>query len=180
MKISNALKLAALLLPTLWMVGCATMIESAMFPPASVITDEFDGNKIVVQPPIYAFNKIEEGPHSLGFDWSKKNKKTIYITVGVVGISNIFDVAFNVDGEIIDGIKTASLTTELDSTMSTRRFVMPVDQFMKIANANVVRMKVGRGDTYSVSSFGKDIKGPFVNNRFKPFFEMMNEVNSTK
>lgn len=57
---------------------------------------------------------------------------------------------------------------------STRQFVVSYDDFIKITNGNVVKMKVSKIDTYQVSSFGKGVNGAIVNGKFAPFITQIN------
>ena len=48
---------------------------------------------------------------------------------------------------------------------------MPLNEFLKVANAKVVKMKLTKLDSYSVSSFGTGVSGAVVNTKFPPFIE---------
>jgi hypothetical protein len=104
----------------------------------------------------------------MGFTWKEKSPEVIYITVGVEGIDNITRLAFNIDGEIIDDIRTASNLTKYGK-WSTRQFAVSVQTFVKIANGKDVKMKISQIDTYTVSSFGSSNSLAAINAKFPPF-----------
>lgn len=169
---------AVLVLAVLLITGCATM-NDAMTPSLSIIKDDFDGSLIVRQSPVSASSGFGEGWHTLGFEWNQKDPDTIFITVGANGIVNITDVAFNADGQVISNIKPASAITEYGQ-WSTRRFSMPWEDFLKIADAKSVKMKVVRINDYTVSSFGPDHSGAIVNTKIPPFVEKVRELRSAR
>ena len=92
------------------------------------------------------------------------------------GITNVMGAAFNVDGQFIENIKKASSFTEYGN-WSTRRLVMPLVDFIKVAQGHDVKMKVMQIDTYSVSSFGSSHSGAVVNSKFPPFIKKIKELN---
>lgn len=153
--------------------GCANF-NDAMTPSLAVKTDQFDGSVIIVQPPISASSSLSEGWHTLGFEWNQKFPDEIFITVGVSDIDNVMGVKFNVDGKVITNIKDASTLTKYGD-WSTRRFVMPISDFVKVAQGRDVKMKVMQIDTYSVSSFGSINSGAIVNAKFAPFIQKLKE-----
>jgi hypothetical protein len=104
----------------------------------------------------------------MGFTWKGKSPEIVYITVGVEGIDNITRLAFNVDGEIIENIRTASNLTKYGK-WSTRQFAVPIQTFIKIAKGNDVKMKISQIDTYTVSSFGSSNSMAVINSKFPPF-----------
>lgn len=164
-------------LVVLFVSGCASM-NDAMTPSLSVTKDDFDGTTIIRQSPVSSSSGLGEGWHTLGFEWSKKTPDTVFVTVGTNGIVNITDVAFNADGQIISNIKPASTITEYGQ-WSTRRFHMALDDFMKVANAKIVKMKVIRINDYSVSSFGTEVSGAVVNTKFQPFLSKLSELRAS-
>ncbi|KHT61474.1 hypothetical protein RJ45_22750 [Photobacterium gaetbulicola] len=149
------------------LAGCASM-NDALTPTVSVDIDNFDGRVIVTQPPVSSSSSLSEGWHTLGFQWQSAAPKKVYLEVGKSGIVNIEGVEFNVDGEFIRDIPTASSLTNYGD-WSTRRFVIPISQFKKLASAQDVKMKVMTIDSYSVSSFGVSVSGAVVNTKFAPF-----------
>ena len=163
--------------------GCASM-NDAMTPSAHIQKDEFDGSTIITQAPVSAAGSLSDAWNTMGFDWSSKTPDTVYVTIGVQGVSNISGVKFNADGAIIETAKPASVGTDYanatigmamngigDKTTSTRRFAMPLSDFKTIATANDVRMRVEMINTYNVSKFGKANKNAIVNTKFGPFLK---------
>ncbi|HEX9685471.1 MAG TPA: hypothetical protein VGA25_06440 [Burkholderiales bacterium] len=162
-----------------FLAGCAATMD-AMTPSTSVIKDEFDGKMIVRQPPVNAASSMSEAFHTLGFEWTEKFPDSIFITVGfATDYRNIQDVAFNVDGKIIDKIKTASALTDHQYTgtfrSSYRRFEMGFDDFQMVANGKDVKMRVGGINEYTVSSFGPSAGHgvAIVNTKFVPFLDQV-------
>lgn len=156
--------------------GCASF-NNAMTPSLSVQQDQFDGSLIITQPPVSSASGLSEGWHTLGFQWSNKFPNVVFLEVGVSGITNVMGVAFNVDGQIIENIKEASALTKYGD-WSTRRLVMPISDFLKVAQGNDVKMKVMQIDTYSVSSFGSANSGAIVNKKFGPFIQKLKEQSA--
>ena len=155
--------------------GCANF-NDAMTPSLAVKTDQFDGSVIIVQPPVSASSSLSESWHTLGFEWNQKFPGEIIITVGVSGIDNITGVKFNVDGDTLTKIKSASRLTSYGE-WSTRRFVMSISDFVKLSQGSDVKMKVMQIDTYSVSSFGSANSGAVVNNKISAFIKELKERN---
>jgi len=166
-----------LMLVAVLVAGCASM-NDAMTPSISITKDDFDGSLIVRQPPVSSSSSLSEGWHTLGFEWNQKNPDTIFITAGTNGTVNITDVAFNADGQVISSIKPASTITEYGQ-WSTRRFSMSWEDFLKVASAKSVKMKVVRINDYTVSSFGPEHSGAIVNTKIQPFVEKVVELKST-
>lgn len=156
--------------------GCASF-NDAMTPSLSVITDKFDGSLIIEQPAVSAASSISESSHTLGFQWYQKYPEVIFLEVGVIGITNVMGVAFNVDGEIIKNIDKASTLTNYGD-WSTRRLVLPINDFVRIAQGKDVKMKVMQIDSYSVSSFGTENSGAIVNSKLPPFILKLKEVKA--
>ena len=169
--------------------GCASM-NDAMTPSAHVEKDKFDGATIVNQDSVSASSSVsDENMHSLGFDWTSKSPDVVYITVGVYGVANISGVKFNADGKIIESAKPVATSTDYANatiemvmagssgkTFSTRRFVMPIDDFRTIATAQDVRMRIDRINSYSVSTFGPANGIAIINTKFKPFLEKVDSI----
>jgi hypothetical protein len=153
--------------------GCASFNES-MTPSVKVQKDEFDGSLIVSQSPVSAASSMSEAWHTLGFQWNQKFPNVVFLEVGVSGITNVMGVAFNVDGQLIENIKQASTLTKYGD-WSTRRLIISINDFAKIAQGKDVKMKVMQIDTYSVSSFGSENSGAIVNSKFPPFIEKLKE-----
>jgi len=156
--------------------GCASM-NDAMTPSASVIKDDFDGKLIVRQSSVSSSSSLSEAWHTLGFEWTQKTPDIVFIDVGTKGITNITDVAFNADDNVISSITPASSTTDY-GTWSERRFQMPLSDFIKVATGRIVKMKVVRNNDYTVSSFGTGLPGASVNTKFQPFLAKVEELRS--
>lgn len=164
------------LLMLLLFTGCASLNDS-LTPSMSVMKDDFDGSIVVRQSPVSSSSGMSEGWHTLGFEWNQKSPDIIFITAGTNGTVNITDVEFNADGKIISDIKMASIITEYGK-WSTRRFSMPWSDFLKIANAKSVKMKVVKLNSYTVSSFGSANSGAVVNTKIPPFVEKVRELRT--
>jgi len=160
------------------LTGCAGM-NDAMTPSMNAHKDPFDGSLIVSQAPVSSSSSLSEGWHTLGFEWNQKYPDVVFLEVGTNGITNVQGVAFNVDGVIIENIKEASLLTKYGS-WSTRRLVMPINEFVKVAQGRDVKMKLIQIDTYSVSTFGNSHSGAVVNSKFPPFLSKLKELGAIK
>lgn len=155
--------------------GCASL-NSAMTPGISTSFDQYDESIIIIQPPVNATTGLAEDWHLLGFEWNQKYSDKVFLLVGVSGIKNIMGVAFKIgDYEIIG--KEASTLTEYGD-WSTRRFVISKSDFIIMANADTVKMKVSSIDTYTVSSFGQSQQLAVVSSKFKPFLEKIEETEN--
>ena len=108
----------------------------------------------------------------MGFRWKSNAPRIVILDVGTQGIVNISAVHFNIDGDIIQFDKPASVLTEYGD-WSYRRFLMPLEQFRRMANAEVVKMKVIMIDNYTVSSFGRTENNAIVNGKFRAFLEQV-------
>ena len=150
-------------------------MNSAMTPASKVTTDAFDGSKIVSQAPVSSSASLTEDWHTLGFDYTSKAPDKVYLTAGVQGINNVFGLDFNVGGRMI-AANRASLTTEYDS-WSTRRFWVSYKDFIAIATAPSVKMKVSGANSYGVSSFGTSTNA-LVNKKFPPFLEKLQSART--
>jgi len=166
------------------LVACAavptdvSLMDDSVTPSLSVIKDEFDGSTIVQQDAVSSSSSLAEGWHTLGFEWHQKTPDIVFVTAGANWIVTITDLAFNADGELISRIRPASATTEYGS-LSTRRFAMAWQDFLKIANAKSVKMKLVRINDYTVSSFGADHSAAVVNTRIAPFVAKVLELRSS-
>ena len=154
--------------------SCQDM-NSAMTPASKVTTDDFDGSKVVSQAPVSSSASLTEDWHTLGFDYTSKTPDKVFVTAGVQGINNIFGLDFNVGGRMIQG-NQASLTTEYDS-WSTRRFWVSYKDFIAIATAPSVKMKVSGANKYGVSSFGTATDA-LVNKKFPAFLQKLQAARS--
>ncbi len=147
------MKLPVTLLVIVLLSGCV----DALTPSTRVMRDPFDGAVIVSQANVNAAH-INEGFHVLGFEWNSNRPNEIIAVAGVIGISNITGLAFNADGRIITA-RPAGTPTDYGVPgpvrTSTNRFIITLDDFKTIANAQDVKLKIVRLGSYSVSSFGR-------------------------
>jgi len=171
-------RLLQLVIPIALLSACAGVGDS-FAPSLSVSTDEFDNTKIVSQPPVGASSSSEGGGHTLGFEWRQKHPDTVIITVGITGWYEITGVTFTADGASITDTKPVGLTvTQAD--WSKRPYSISWDNFMKIADAQSVEMKVIVSGGATVATFGPAHPGAAVNSKFGPFLENVREYRSTK
>tara|TARA_R110001583_G_scaffold30468_5_gene105286 strand:+ start:1022 stop:1486 length:465 start_codon:yes stop_codon:yes gene_type:complete len=154
-------------------------MNDALTPSLNTHKDSFDGALIVSQAPVSSSSSLTEGWHTMGFEWNQKFPDVVFLEVGTNGITNVQGVAFNVDGEIIENITEASVLTKYGS-WSTRRLVMPINEFVKVAKGRDVKMKLIQIDTYSVSTFGVSNSGAVVNSKFPPFLNKLKELDVIK
>lgn len=159
------------------MAGCAAT-NDALTPSLVTIKDEFDGSLIVRQVPVSAASSLGEAWHTLGFEWTQKTPDTVYLTAGARGIVNVEKLAFNADGRILDNIRTASATTEYGQ-WSTRRFAIPWDDFLVVASAKSVKMRVSTINEYTVSSFGPTHPAT-VDSKIAPFVVRVKELRTAR
>jgi hypothetical protein len=158
--------------------ACASMNDS-MTPSAQTMKDDFDGSVVVRQEPVSSASSLSEAWQTLGFDWNQKTPDVVYVTAGAQGVVNITALAFNADGRIIDSIKPASALTEYGK-WSTRRFAMTWQDFLVVANAKSVKMRVTRINDYTVSSFGPEHSGATVNSKIAPFVAKVSELRGSR
>lgn len=172
------MKLVALMLYAVGAVlaGCVS-VNDGLTPSVSVMRDDFDGATIVRQEPVSASGSITEGWHTLGFEWNQKTPEIVYVTAGTYGVVNITEVAFNADGRIIADVSPASAITEY-GTWSTRRFAMSWEDFMAVASAKAVKMKLVRINDYTVSSFGPDHPTALINAKLPHFVARVSALRS--
>jgi len=163
---------AAWILAATALAGCASM-NDAMTPSVNVVKDDFDGKTVIRQSPVSAASNLSETAHVLGFEWYEKYPDLIFITVGAAFRTQaIENVAFNADNVVLERFKTASSFTEFRDRASYRRFEIPWTDFVRIANASSVKMKIEGINDYTVSSFG--VGGyAIVNTKFQPFIQQV-------
>lgn len=147
-------------------------------PSLSVTTDEFDGSTVVQQGAVSSSSSHGEGWHTLGFEWHQKTPEIVFVTAGTNSVATITDLAFNADGVLISRITPASALTDYGS-LSERRFAMTWQDFLKIANAKTVKMKLVRINDSTVSSFGTEHPGAVVNSTIAPFVAKVSELRSS-
>lgn len=161
------------------LTGCADF-NDAMTASLEVRQDDFDNSVVVVQQPIGSGSELSAGWTQLGFWWRNTNPEEVLITVGVAGIESVQGVAFRVDGRPIDSAAPTSGITDFNLnpylSWSFGYFVMPTGDFMEIADASDVRMKVRLINGAVVSSFGPANPGAVVNTKLPPFAYKVREI----
>lgn len=136
--------------------------------------DEFDGSTIVRQVPVGAGASSTESWSALGFEWRSKFPERVVVTAGSKGVVRIEEVAFDADGEPVRGLKAVSEFTDhgnpgAGERVSTRRFEMSWTEFLRLAGAKSVRMRLVGASEVLVTSFGPAHFGAPVNAAFPPF-----------
>lgn len=172
-----------------WVVGLSAGVASllalagcegfndAMTPGVQVVQDQYYETAIVRQEPVSAAQSLDEGWHTLGFEWIEQTPELVYITAGTEGTVAITGVEFKADGQVIGDIRLASQLTDTAyygynlPTWSGRRFVMSRDDFERLATAQTVLMRLDQIDTYTVSSFGQSRPRAIVTAKFAPFLQ---------
>ncbi len=168
-------------LTVIFLTGCASM-NAAVAPSAEILKDDFDNSTIVRQPAVNSSASISDAWHVLGFEWSTKYPNEVIIIAGLVMQNEIIrEVEFKADSVIIENIRSNSTVTDHDMTIkqSSRRFVMPIAEFRKIAAASVVKMRVTRGlnNNAGTSTFGTADPSAIVSSRFKPFLAHIDSLS---
>lgn len=158
--------------------GCASF-NDAMTPSLHIIEDKFDGATIVRQDPVSASDALVGAWHTLGFEWSSKQPRNVFVTAGTNGVVPVTNLAFNADGDKLPPAALASEYSETDHGWTSRRFVMPLQDFLIVSRARDVKMRLGQGDNYSVSEFGPAHSGAIVNSKFKPFTDRILQISSS-
>jgi len=157
--------------------GCASFNDT-LTPSANVIQDKFDGSTIVRQLPVSAAASVADAWHTLGFEWISSAPKDVYVTAGIIGTVRVSTLAFNADGTLITDIRQASEHTAFSDGWSSRRFVMPLADFLVVARASTVHMKISQSNSESVSTFGTSHPLAIVTKKFQPFLDKVLQVNS--
>ena len=156
-------------------VGCASMNDS-LTPNAKMIKSDFDNSIEISQDNVSAASSINEGWHVLGLFWTNRNKDSVILNVGRNGTTIIDGVAFNIDGEIIS-LKPIDVLTDYsfnpNMNWSYKRFQISMKNFLKLAKADTVKMKVEGVSTYTVSTFGKKHLGAVISNKFPNFLSLL-------
>jgi len=167
------------------LAGCASQeFNDALTPSVELIKDDFDGTLILRQKPVGATSSMSEPVHTLGFEWLQKDPDRIYVTAGVFGTHAVIGVAFNADGFVMKDLERASYTTSFKGQdfyrSSSSRFVMTWVDFLRVANARSVKMRVSRINDYATSSFGPDHPGAIVNTKLAPFVAQVQALRAAK
>lgn len=163
---------------------------SSPLQKAQVTKDEWsNGATVISQGIVPANSSMGEPSHGLGFKWRSDNPSSVYILVGVTGVENVDGVEFIVDGQRLDTPKRVSALTEyasnsftpndMTSSYSYRIFSMSLSDFIKIANAHLVKYRINQINTYSVSTFGTD-QPALVNQHFSEFMSQLQANGALK
>lgn len=152
--------------------GCAGVNDSMTPNPKSYVSD-FDNSIEIVQDNVSAASSLSEGWHVLGFFWTNRSKDTIIVNVGRNGIVSIQGVAFNIDGNIIR-LKPVDVVTDFKFynsgiDWSYKRYEMSLTDFLKLADADTVKMKVDTNSEYTVSTFGKKHPDAIISSKLPKF-----------
>jgi|GEM_PF-6768597 len=156
--------------------ACASM-NDALTPDADIVEDEFYGTKEVYQEPVSATSAFSEGWNLLGFRWNTGNPDIVYLLIAVNGAVNVEGLDFRIGNEFIQ-TETASTLTKYEDSHSRRQFKVSYEDFLKIANADEVLMRVEMIDKYNVSSFGKS-KNAAVGSKFPKFLEQIKQLKGS-
>ena len=157
---------------SLFFIGCAS-VNAKLTPGAKVHKSDFDGAVNIYQEPVSAANSLKEHWNTLGFRWTSKLPDTILMIAGTNGVVNIDGLQFKADGQLIEA-KLASNLTDYGK-WSKRQFKVTLNEFQKIATADIVKMRIIHIDTYSDSSFGKKKSMAIVNKKFDGFLNKVAE-----
>lgn len=158
------------------MITACASFNNAMTPGVEIMTDQFNGATAITQDPVSAASGMSDAYHMLGFRWDSNDPSVYLLTVTIDGIHNISGLEFNVDGELVTNITMFDRFTDRDLSVkygssSYKRFSVDRATFEKIARGSDVKMKVIRGNDYTVSAFGSAHEYAIVNNKFQPFLD---------
>ena len=123
-------------------------------------------------------SNAESGPN-LGWAKDGRQPSIAIIGAGMSGIASVMGIQFRADGKLIDTAKRTNKLTDINANQSMSRFAMPFDDFVTIATASDVRMRVDSIDNYVVSTFGKSNDGAVVNTKFSPFLAKIQELRAS-
>jgi hypothetical protein len=165
----------------LFLIGCTPAMQQSMTPSAKTVVHDFDNHIEVIQLPVSAASSMNEGLNALGFRWTSKAPDIVRLKVGTKEITNIYAVAFNIDGAIVNIEKPIDTPTNYGG-WSYRQFAMTLGRFVKLANAQIVKMKVFSVDysnnliniLITPSSFGQSKSSAVVSGKFSGFLEQVN------
>lgn len=148
--------------------GCTAVIDAAT-PGLKVENDSLDGSLRIYQPPV-SISGISGPRHKLAFEWSEKYPDVVYVTVGVYGTLPIRRAMFKVDGEVLQSPGYAHEKIDFAGRnniegYTTQTFRLPINDFVRIANGDVVKMKTTHMGTRVVSGFGESVEGTGIFNR---------------
>lgn len=168
------MKVAKALLVILFVIFLAACMSASQSPTPSAKTtvDDSDNTIKVIQKPVSAANNTKEGKNILGFSWYSQAPNIVFLDAGMSGRTKVTGVAFDIDGDIVE-FKSLSGGTRFENNWSYITFLMPLDQFRRMASAKIVEMKVEKNFAYSVSSFGKTRPNAIVNGKFAAFLEQV-------
>lgn len=159
--------------------GCVS-VGDALSPSTSIIRDDHGSKVGVWQVPVGSYSSPSDNKHGLGFSWWRSSpdvvtlEATVYSMAGAItrdcGSSFVNEVSFDADGQ------TILTLAETKTTGAAQKFRIPMGDFVRIASAKNVLMKVRRRGEQTISTFGAEIPGALVNNRFSPFLAMIQEI----
>lgn len=172
------LRSTAILICLALSAGC-TPLSDAMTPSLRIVQDKFDDSIMVLQSPVSSASSMSEGWTMMGFEWQQRNPDVVFVTAGVSGIVNVMGIQFRADGKLIDSPKRTNVLTDINASQSMSRFEVPLDDFVTIATASDVRMRVDMIDKYVVSTFGRSNEGAIVNSKFTPFLAKIQELRAS-
>lgn len=169
----------ALLAVCIALSGCAS-VNDALTPSAREGRDDFYGAATLTQPPVSAARGLTDGWNTLGFDWSAKTPDLVYVTVGSHGVRAITEASFNIDGRLVEQLPAASALTEYEAGWARRRFAMRWEDFEAMAQAQVVRLRVGRLNDAVVSTFGTSVPDAAVMAKLPAFVDRVRQLRAPR
>ena len=134
---------------------------------------------MVRQPPVDTASSLSrESLHLLGFAWFAARPDAVSIECAVLSAgrfttSFISEVSFDADGRTV-----ASVNAESEQTDAAQSLRISMEDFVRIARAKKVLMKVTRFGTHTISVFGTEVPGAAINQRFTPFLAAIQEIQS--
>lgn len=165
------------------LAGC-TSFNQKMTPGVSTQVDKFDGSVYINQPPVGCASDLSENIMAMGFWWSEKNPGVVALDVNYHGSVAMMSLEFKIDGEDVQTTKRAGLT-DIDinrdrlsgvvSSNSQKTFFISLEDFRRMARADVVKMRVLLSTSHLFASFGKSRKAAIINGKMTPFLELVDK-----
>ena len=180
------MSIAKIFLMSLLIGLCGCAANDALTPSSSLKVDDFDGTKMIYQPPVSAAASMMEGWNMLGMSWSERLPNEVILIAGASNAAiSIKDAMFNVDGTIITAKPTGDLTSReyFDSfklpPQSTKPFIISLEDFVLLANAKTVKMRITtyKGES-STSTFGSDHPNAIVQTKLQKFLANLKEAKA--
>jgi hypothetical protein len=157
----------------LTIAGCASVGDA--LTPSSTIMDL--GSAKLVSQQVAPVSSTAN--HGLGFMWATTTPDTVIIEAkvhssigGYLG-SKPTDVVFDADGKTIT---CASKQNKIEGGIESTVFSVSMDEFLAIANAKIVTMRITQYDKNTESKFGTEIPESFIGSRFQEFLTKIHEV----